>query len=73
MYWNLDNLHGWTMPQKYPMDDFQLRKYLLRFNRKFTQKYHTHRSFEAGAKSWANRRNVSRGNRRYQHTNQNRV
>ena len=56
MYSDFNNLYGWTMPQKFPVDDSELRKDLLRFNRKFIQIFHTHKSFEAGAKSWANTR-----------------
>ena len=39
MYWNVNNLYGWTIPQKLPVDGPELGKDLFRLNGKFIQNF----------------------------------
>lgn len=39
MCWELNNLHGWKMSQKLPVDGFEWRKDKVRFDREFMQSY----------------------------------
>ena len=36
-YWDVNNLYGWTVLQKLPVDDFKWVKYTSQFNKDFTE------------------------------------
>ena len=38
-YLDANNLYGWTMSQKLPVDSFKWKKYLLKFNEGFIKNY----------------------------------
>ena len=39
MYWDTNNMYGWAMSQKLPVDGFKLKKNTSKFNEKFIKKY----------------------------------
>ena len=38
-YWNINNLHGWTMSQKLPVSHFEWIEETFQFNRDFRKNY----------------------------------
>ena len=38
-YWDVNNLHGWAMSQKLPVNNFEWIENTSRFNEDFTKKY----------------------------------
>ena len=38
-YLDANNLYGWTMSQKLPLDGFKWKKNMLKFNEEFTKNY----------------------------------
>ena len=38
-YWDLNNLHGWTMPQKLPVNGFDYVKDIAQLNEGFIKVY----------------------------------
>ena len=38
-YWDLDNLYGWVMPQKLPVNNFEWIEETFQFNEEFTKNY----------------------------------
>ena len=39
MYWDTNNMYGWAMSQKLPVDGFKWKKNTSKFNEKFIKKY----------------------------------
>ena len=38
-YWDLNNLHGWTISQKVPVNNFEQIEYISQFNEDFIKNY----------------------------------
>ena len=38
-YWDVNNSHGWEMPQKFPVNNYEWKKHAFEFNEDFIKSY----------------------------------